>query len=288
MSDIDNLHRRLYALEELVGNFFSKLDNFGLEAFRKFYGTYRAFVADNADPEQRGRIKAYSPDLGQSRTNFPDVWIDPAFAGAGTSRGTFAPPEIGDCVRLFFATGEASQPIMYVGGWHGSGEVPSELAYASNGYPERRGFVTRMGHAVSFNDESGSEEIRIAWHKASEADAARTDKSVTADRSSGETATITFNSSGITITDKDQNKIQLNGGNCEITLSSGFTVTGSSSDLSTTTVNLGSGASASAVLGEQLLTYLQTHTHPTGVGPSGPPIVPPTSSLLSTSVKLKP
>ena len=51
-------------------------------------------------------------------------------------------------------------------------------------------------------------------------------------------------------------------------------------------VNLGIKATQSAVLGELLLEWLLTHTHGTGVGPSGPPIVIPTPTLLSKSVKI--
>lgn len=45
-------------------------------------------------------------------------------------------------------------------------------------------------------------------------------------------------------------------------------------------------AAQSAVFGENLLAWLNSHTHGTGVGPSGPPITPATSTLLSTKVKL--
>jgi hypothetical protein len=42
----------------------------------------------------------------------------------------------------------------------------------------------------------------------------------------------------------------------------------------------------SAVLGESLITWLNTHTHQTGVGPSGFPITLATNALLSQQVKL--
>lgn len=52
-------------------------------------------------------------------------------------------------------------------------------------------------------------------------------------------------------------------------------------------IKLGSEAIHPGVLGDLLLQYLITHTHSTGVGPSGPPIVLPTTDLLSKIVTLK-
>ena len=57
-------------------------------------------------------------------------------------------------------------------------------------------------------------------------------------------------------------------------------------------VDVGEAASALAVLGPQMLSWLQTHTHnynpgPGGPVPSQPPTVPPPSTMLSKSVKIK-
>ncbi len=48
----------------------------------------------------------------------------------------------------------------------------------------------------------------------------------------------------------------------------------------------GLSANQKAVLGDALLTWLNSHTHPTGVGPSGPPTVQAPQTLLSQKVKL--
>ncbi len=49
-------------------------------------------------------------------------------------------------------------------------------------------------------------------------------------------------------------------------------------------VKLGSSASEKVVLGDTFMQYFNSHTHPTGVGPSGPPVQPMTTSQLSTKV----
>jgi hypothetical protein len=64
----------------------------------------------------------------------------------------------------------------------------------------------------------------------------------------------------VTIRDKAGNSVEL---------SSGGVVVNSS------TVKIGSGGAAqSLVLGDALMQLFNTHTHPTGVGPSGPPVQP--------------
>lgn len=56
-------------------------------------------------------------------------------------------------------------------------------------------------------------------------------------------------------------------------------------------VDVGTGATALAALGPQLISWLSTHTHMGDGGPvpapTSPPLVPPPASLLSTTVKIK-
>jgi len=47
-------------------------------------------------------------------------------------------------------------------------------------------------------------------------------------------------------------------------------------------IKLGANASEKVVLGDTFMQFFNTHTHPTGVGPSGPPVQPMTPSQLST------
>jgi len=50
-------------------------------------------------------------------------------------------------------------------------------------------------------------------------------------------------------------------------------------------VEIGEGAAEALVLGDAFKTYFDGHTHPTGVGPSGPPISPMPPTTLSTYSK---
>ena len=174
-------------------DFYEKFMRFGLERFGFYYGTYRAVVVSTEDPEDRGRIKVrVIRASGRAELN---VWVDPTQLGAGSNRGTFWPPEKGDSVTVKFDNGDKSKPIFYSGGWYGTGDLPPEFSY-SNGRPERRGMITRMGHGIIFIDEPGSERVRLLWHRPGEGDAALSDPSISADRNSGDNAFLSFESDG--------------------------------------------------------------------------------------------
>lgn len=51
------------------------------------------------------------------------------------------------------------------------------------------------------------------------------------------------------------------------------------------TIKLGANASQKLVLGDAFMSLFNAHTHPTGVGPSGPPVTPMMPSHLSSKVK---
>jgi len=306
-----------------LGAFLERLARAGLEAFRRYYGDYRAIVTRNDDPEERGRIQAVCPAVGQDQAL--DLWIDPAFAGAGDDRGNFWPPEVGDAVRVCFECGDPSKPDVYYGGWFGYDprDLPVEFQY-SNSVPQRRGMVTRMGHLLVFNDEPGNERVRLLWHKPDPGDPALTDPKESADRTQGEYSflsfnedgsiqlvnkegsninmnatdgnitimdqngnTITLNSSGVQMVDKAGNYVLLANGECSVTASKNIHLTGPTVNIKGGTVAIGDGASKSLVFGEDLLTWLNKHQHPTGTGPSGPPIEPALPAMLSQSVKTR-
>lgn len=310
-------------------DFLEKVMIFGLEYFKVFPGLYRGIVTRVDDPEKRGRIQALVPGAGQVQP--ANVWIKPTSAGAGTNRGMFWPPEKGDTVFVSFAQGRPSKPELYLGGWYGSpdqvSDVPGEFPY-TNSVPQKRGFVTRMGHSIVFSDEKDNEYVRVTWHKADGGDAAQDltqEVSATADREKGDFSffeltktgsiqmanksgsymfmdaegkaislvseqghAVTMTDDGVTIMDKLGNLIALDKGKLNIVVDGNVNLTAGTVNLSAGGVNLGSPAPMSVPLGELLLTWLTSHTHPTGVGPSGPPIVPPTPALLSKSIKVKP
>lgn len=288
--------------------FLENLIRIGLEYFGRFYGIYRGIVVSNSDPEARGRIKVIVPAVGHKEGAPPNVWVEPAFDGAGSNRGGFWPPEIDDGVWISFQNGDPRRPEVYWGGWYGAPdsktEVPTEFQNGDGKPVDRRGWVTRAGHVVVFDNENGKEAIRIIWHKPISSDKSLTDRSVTADRTKGDSAKLAFesdgsitledkskntailNASGIELRDKDQNKIVISGGKIEITSSNEVNVITKGFNAKTQTVTLTDGADAAAVRGPDLLRWLSSHIHPTSSGPSGPPSSPPPQSILAKKTKV--
>jgi len=284
-------------------DFYEWLQNSGLEAHQVFYGTYLARVTSVDDPTKQGRIQVLCEEVGNDIP--PDIWAYPAFAGAGADRGWFWPPEVGDVVWIAYPRGRLTNTPVYFGGFSAAGRVPSELGYPEGDrvVPTRRGFVTRAGHTFVLNDEAGKEEVSLTWRKppsppTDNESAARTgdkaalrftpDGSIHLDAANG--STLRIDSQGrILIEDKaNSNTIVVDGSGVTIKTTRKVVIDGASEfSAGANQVNLGNFPTEPAVLGQQLLTWLATHIHPTGVGPSGPPTPPPTPALLSTVVKVK-
>ena len=74
-----------------------------------YYGKYRAFVADNEDPDGMGRIKLTIPSvLGEATSD----WALPAVAyGGGADFGTLFVPPVGAQVLAEFLEGDPSAPV---------------------------------------------------------------------------------------------------------------------------------------------------------------------------------
>lgn len=285
-----------------VGRFETFLEQFnlyGLEHFKKFYGIYRGIVTAVNDPEKRGRIQAIVPSVGHQQA--PNVWISPAFEMAGPDRGSFFPPEVGDTVRVSFEAGDPGQPVIYFGGWYPQNSLPAELGYDSKGNPTKRGWVFRNGHVLLFDATAGSENIQLIWRQPSSqpkgnASAARSsagssmkfnsDGSIVISNKDNSSINIDATNKQIVITDENGNTITLNNSGVTIKTSKNITLQATGVAANSDTVSLTSSADQPAVLGQALMTWLTSHTHGTGVGPSTPPLVPPPPTILSDVVTL--
>jgi len=309
--------------------FYEKLMlRYGMEHFGVFYSTYRAIVTRNDDPERRGRIQLKCPRAGHIKNALPR-WVDPSVAFSGADFGAFFPPVVGSTVFVTFENGDPGKPAFYQGGWFAEEALPSEFAPLGDSInrPERRGIVTRAGHSLIFDDEAGSERVRLTWHKPATGDASLTDPTVAADRTQGDfgmltmepdgtvviankvgarvelnTAqegahfvqvldengnSVTLDSDGVKVADQDGNYFAIINGKITLSASSEVDIVAPTVNLKAGTVFLGDGATQSVVIGESFLQYFNSHSHATGTGPSGPPTVPMTQALLSKTVKVK-
>lgn len=273
-------------------NFYEWLRFRGLEFFDKYYGLYEANVTNNADPEKRGRVQVLVPNLDESQPL--DHWFLPSMMQVGAQHGWFWPPEVGDRVLVTFRMGSANEPAFYFGGWQADGEMPALLGYTADEEtpPVRRGFVTATGHAFVVNEEKDKEEIDLIWTKGDKTSSLKLlpNGSVQITNQNQSQVFLDAENKKIVVEDKDNsNVITLDSNGVKIETKGKVEVAGATDCIiDASAIKLGgSGAGKSAVLGEDLIQWLNQHTHPTGVGPSGPPVAPATAALTSTVVKLK-
>jgi len=194
--------------------------------------------------------------IGRVRARVPAVlgervesgWALPcAPFGGGKERGMLFLPQVGDTVWIEFAAGDVSRPI-WVGTFWGA--------------PDSTGGADDLG------SETGSE-------------APTGEDGAVASPALGVLKT----SSGHTLVFDDDNAVVLLA-NGDGKTSIRFTQEGSVV-IAAEAIELCEGASEKVVLGDTFTKLFNQHTHPTGVGPSGPPTQPLTSSHLSAKVKTK-
>ncbi len=112
-------------------------DGSGTDGMTRYYGKYRGTVVNNVDPEQRGRIQAFVPDVLGST---PSTWALPCVPIAGKQEGVFAVPQMGAGVWIEFEQGDPDYPIWTGGFWGMAAEVPA-LALAPAPIPPGQNIV---------------------------------------------------------------------------------------------------------------------------------------------------
>lgn len=125
----------------------------GLEAFRLYYGEYRAIVVDNADDHHQGRIRVRVPSVGDtegvSRMAYPKV------PSAGNGYGFKAIPQVNSVVWVTFENGKLDLPVWEGGVW-GQDHIPEALRD-----PDTYGWFTPHGHKILLDGKSDQKTIKI-------------------------------------------------------------------------------------------------------------------------------
>jgi hypothetical protein len=240
--------------EDLLAKLLDKVEH-------RFYGKYRAFVADNADPDKRGRLRLTIPSvLG----DIVSGWALPcAPYGGRAGRGFFFVPEKDDGVWVEFEAGLLEFPVWVGTFWSkpgGTTEVPEP---ASSQDPPTSKIIKTGKHTIELADEDGKEAIKVA------------------DSNNNK---ITLDSKGVIVEDANGNKIKLE--------ASGVTVESSRIKLGANAVEMEKLVKGNTL--KTLLTtwhtLLATHVHPNGNmgSPTGPSptlaaAAPQLDGALSTS-----
>lgn len=191
--------------------------------------------------------------IGRLRAKVPAVlgeqvesgWALPCVpAGGGKERGMIFLPQVGDTVWIEFAAGDVSRPI-WVGTFWGA--------------PDSTGGADDLGSETGAEAPTGDDG-----------------------KEATPTLSVLKTKSGHELTfDDDGEVILLANGNGKSSIrfeqDGGVIVTAE-------TIKLGASAEEKVVLGDTFMKLFNQHTHPTGVGPSGPPTPLMATSDLSAKV----
>jgi uncharacterized protein involved in type VI secretion and phage assembly len=175
----------------------------------RVYGVAAGIITNNHDPDELGRVKVKFPWF--SDDNETD-WVRIATLMAGSGRGSFFLPEVGDEVLVAFEHGDINRPFVIGALWNGVDKPPETNSDGKNNIRKIR---SRSGHEIIFNDDSsaGQEKIEIhtnAGHKIVLDDSVGQEKIDIVDKTGGNKITIDSVQNSISIESALQLTIKAN------------------------------------------------------------------------------
>jgi uncharacterized protein involved in type VI secretion and phage assembly len=260
----------------------------------RWYGKYSGVVVDDDDPQKLGRLKVKVPSVWRGQE---PLWARPCFPP-----GHFFTPPIGAHVWIEFEAGDPGYPL-WVGVWFADGEVPPAAAAEP---PTSRVVATPSGHTMEFADKSGKERIVLSHkqnafvsmdEKGSVVIGNANGSLVYLNAADGEVSVVseqghrvTMSGAGLAVTHNDGSFVDLRSESVTVSATAKVQVVANEVAVTGGAVSLGSGPLQSGVvLGGLPFQLILGHTHPSAMGPTGPPIPtpgpPPPPGLISTSVK---
>jgi uncharacterized protein involved in type VI secretion and phage assembly len=257
------------------------------QARNRYYGKYRGFVVDNADPEKRARLRLRVPSLlGETETG----WALPCLPYGGLAdQGLFLVPDVDAQLWVEFEEGNLDRPIWVGTFWQRDGDPPAEAAVDP---PTTRVLKTASGHILQFDDAEGAEQFRLVHPAGAEM---TVDKDGTVSTKDAQGAQLVLDAAAGKVELKDANgnvltmdaagtKIKDKNGNTVEMAASGITVKGQQIVIEGSSVAVGGAGGEPLIKGPTFLGLFATHVHTcTAPGaPTSPPIPQGEMSSLTT------
>jgi len=245
------------------------------------HGVVVGTVKNVDDPNGEGRIRVEFPWMGGNNQSY---WAPVATLMSGNNRGSWFMPEIGDEVLVAFDHDDVNHPFVLGFLWNGKDKPPETNTH-------KRLIKSVKGHSILLDDNDGSEKIEVTTVGNSKITMDDPNKSITITTSGGLKITMDDTSNSITIQASKSVTVETNEA----------TVKASTVAVNASSISLGEGASQPAVLGTNLVAYLnqlipllKSHIHPgTGGGPAPvvtspspvlAPLQPPPTTVLSQHI----
>lgn len=166
-------------------------DEANLEAGGHGKGVAVAIVKQNKDDSGLARVRVNYPWHSEPSESY---WARIAAPMAGSDRGTYFLPEVGDEVLVAFERGDLRFPYVVGGLWNGRDQSPANNGDGNN---DVRMIRTRKGHQLSFDDgSSGRVQLQLNDGKTLKID----DNGITLDDNNGTTLVINSKDGSLTIT----------------------------------------------------------------------------------------
>ena len=122
------------------------------------FGLHYGIVSQNKDPDNLDRVKVQLPWLDAGDTD-QTHWAQLLTPMEGKKYGWYTLPDIGDIVVIVFVAGDISQPVVVGGIWSKVDTSPEPNEDGKNNF---RGFRSRTGHRLVFDDSAGGTKVWFA------------------------------------------------------------------------------------------------------------------------------
>jgi len=159
-------------------------------------GAFLAHVVSVQDPNSKNRVQVcvYNTD-GINDQNGP-VWARVAVPFAGSNRGAFFIPDVGDEVLVMFLSGDPRFPVVIGGMWNGHDSAPDQLG-GSGSSVDRWTITGKAGTKIAIIEDSTGPTVQFTTP--GQLTGKMTDSDGSIEFSDANQTSVRIDSSGVTI-----------------------------------------------------------------------------------------
>ena len=186
-----------------------------------FHGGYLAEVTDLDDPDGHSRAQVRLMNFDGADGHDGPVWARVACPFAGSDRGAFLLPDVGDEVFVIFVNGDPRMPVIVGGLWNGNSSPPETI---SGGRNRRKVIRSKNGVTMTMDDQDGQEQFIV-------------------ETPGGNKVTLKDGPGAILIEDSNGNSVKLESAGITVTASAKVTINASTAAISAGMVTVDAGMS---------------------------------------------